>query len=484
MFKEYNQNQNFLIPPSYEEFLWESHEAKILNDIINELNLDCLYLSYKNKNKWTSAYNPNMLLKILFYWYMNETFSSRKIAKKLRSDLAFMYLAWNNTPDFRTINNFRKNKWKELENIFIEIVKLAQEMWLISFWTFSLDWTKIYANASKNKNYSISELEKRIWWLFDLADEEDEREDKLYWKDNEDNIPKDLKDSKKRKEVLKKAKEKLEKAKKKLENKNEELKKAKYSKCWNKPSLRKSINITDIDSRLMEMKRKDKANWYNCQLITENEIIIWNHINDNPADTKTLIPSLEYIKNKYNKIPKVLLADKWYPSIENFEYLENNNIEWYIPVSKNSSQLEWLKYNKKEDIYTDLEWNIYKFKQYNLRKNIEDRKKGRPKKWEIQRQEDYYVKLYVTKLKTWKNKFVQVNKSWLKYQNEQRKKLETKEWKKKYIERKWVERVFGNIKYNLWFERFVLRWLYKVKIEWNLINMVHNLKKVMKFRLS
>ena len=110
MFKEYNQEQNFLIPPSYDDFLWEKHQSKLLNNIINWLNLDFLYKSYNNTKLWTTAYNPVMLLKILFYWFMNNTFSSRKIANKLKSDIWFMFLAWNNQPDFRTINNFRKNK--------------------------------------------------------------------------------------------------------------------------------------------------------------------------------------------------------------------------------------------------------------------------------------------------------------------------------------------------------------------------------------
>ena len=162
MFKEYNQKQNFLIPPSYDDFLWEKHQAKLLNNIINWLNLDFLYKSYNNTKLWTTAYNPVMLLKILFYWFMNNTFSSRKIANKLKSDIWFMFLAWNNQPDFRTINNFRKNKWELLEKVFVQIIMLAKEMWLIKFWTFSIDWTKIYANASKQKNIDLERLQEGL----------------------------------------------------------------------------------------------------------------------------------------------------------------------------------------------------------------------------------------------------------------------------------------------------------------------------------
>ena len=193
MFKQ--DNQFNLIPRNYRSFLWEWHEVIIFEEIINELDLTEMINSYSNFSRWTSAYHPRMLLKVLFYWYMNQTFSSRKLAKKLRSDLAFMYLAWNNQPNFRTINKFKKDKWEMLEWIFIQIVLKSKELWLISFWTVSLDWTKIYANASKNKNNDLEWLKKKISKLFDEANKIDELEDKEYW-DNEDEIPENLKTKK------------------------------------------------------------------------------------------------------------------------------------------------------------------------------------------------------------------------------------------------------------------------------------------------
>jgi transposase len=157
MFKEYNQEQAFLLPPSFREYLWEWHEAIILSEIIEELNLEKLLKEYNKNIAWNGrpAYNPKMLLKVLFYWYMNQTFSSRKLANKVKSDLWFMYISWNNKPDFRTINRFRKEKWNTLEDIFVQIVLKAKSLWLIKFWIVSLDWTKIYANASKSKNYDF-----------------------------------------------------------------------------------------------------------------------------------------------------------------------------------------------------------------------------------------------------------------------------------------------------------------------------------------
>ena len=207
MFKTYNQGQNFLLPPNFKEFIWESHESIILDELINEFDISKLIKSYSNENVWASAYHPRMLLKIMIYAYMNKTFSSRKIASKLKTDLAFMYLAWNNQPKFRTINNFRKEKWKYFEDIFVQIVLKAKKLGMINFWTLSLDWTKIYANASKYNNIDDEKLTKKIKKLVEEAEKIDSIEDWTYWENNENKIPDDLKTAElrlKKKEELKK----------------------------------------------------------------------------------------------------------------------------------------------------------------------------------------------------------------------------------------------------------------------------------------
>ena len=481
MFKEYNQNQDFLLPPSFKEFLWEWHEAIILNELIDELNLDNLINEY-NKNinwNWRPAYHPKMLLKILIYWYMNQTFSSRKLAKKIKSDLAFMYLAWKNKPDFRTINRFRKEKWNFLENIFTQIVFKAKELWLISFWILSLDWTKIYANASKNNSYDLEWLNKKIKWFFDEADRIDELEDEEYWEENEDHIPEELKT----KQWREKRKKELEEKRKQAESKKEIVKQEIENKKQN-GIKQERINLTDKDARLMRMKRKDWWTWYNPQNITEKGFVLATTVPNTADDSNELIPLIEKFKDKYKLNPDKILADKGYWNEENYLFLEKNNIESYIPHPENNwNRLDDYIYNQKQDIYEDKEWNIYNFKQYMWLKKWW--KRWRPKKNEIQKEKDYKAKLYFAKLENWKNKFLYVNKDLKEVYRRNDDRLYSEEWKEIYRKRSWdVENAFWNIKFNLSFERFLLRWFGWVQIEWNLISLAHNFKKLIKFRIS
>lgn len=231
MFKPYIQNQAFLIPPSFRDFLSDDHEAVILSELIDSLDLSGLYKSYRNTFRGTTAYDPGMLFKVLIYAYSHKTFSSRSIALRLHSDIAFMYLSGLQKPDFRTINRFRKEKGNILERIFLQIVHLAHEMGMISFGTLSLDGTKIYANASKEKNETLTSLEKVISGFLRDAEAIDAIEDEKFGDDDGRNIPEELKTKEGREKKLRELKEKKEKTEKLQEKLKERIESsAKYKR--------------------------------------------------------------------------------------------------------------------------------------------------------------------------------------------------------------------------------------------------------------
>ena len=230
------------------------------------------------------------------------------------------------------------------------------------------------------------------------------------------------------------------------------------------------INSTDEDSRLMKMrpegsalgvKRKDWWNGYNPQNITEKQFVISTNISNNSNDTNELIPAIQKLEKQYWILPEKLLADAWYWTEQNYKYNEEKNIEShpkgtsfraYIPHPEYSgANLDDLNYNKKDDTYKDKEWNIFKFKQYYWRINWEV-KKGRPKKSDIQKPEDFTWKRYMTILENWKSKYLQIAKNLKEIFKRNDERLYSEEWKKIYKKRSWdVEVPFWNIKFNLWF---------------------------------
>lgn len=69
---------------------------------------------------------------------------------------------------------------------------------------------------------------------------------------------------------------------------------------------------------------------YNEQIGTENQFIVHYDFFPNPTDTLTFIPFMEGFKQNYEQLPDKVCADSGYGSEENYEYLENNEIESYV----------------------------------------------------------------------------------------------------------------------------------------------------------
>jgi len=464
-FKKYNQDQDFLLPPSYSDFLGESHEAVILNEFINELDTTKLERSYNNQNGGRSAYHPVMILKLLTYGYMTGVFSSRKIANKLKQDLAFMYLAGNNTPDFRTISRFRKEKGEYLEDIFTKVVSKASSLGFVSFGTCSLDGTKLYANASKENNYTTSRLKEKIRGYIKQAKDIDEIEDKLYG-DNEDDLDYDLKTKAGRKKK-KELKEKQRKVKIKLDKIAKTLPADKSAKT----------NTTDPDSKHMKMKRHDYANGYNVQTIVENGIILSSSVFNSSADQGTFIGTVEKLQNT-QQTPERILADKGYSAVDNYSFCEKNNIDAYIPIHLNKVDILSYDYDKKTNTYKDKQGRRYYFKQF-MKKIDQDTKPNRNDSFKA-KQKHYKTALYEhVNEKTNQKKYLSISKNWQEHVRRQRKKLSTAKGKQIYRQRMYdVEGVFGNIKKNLKFTSFNLRGFKGVNTEWTLIALAHNIKKI------
>jgi hypothetical protein len=160
---------------------------------------------------------------------------------------------------------------------------------------------------------------------------------------------------------------------------------------------------------------------------------------------------------------------------------KNNDWEWLDKkISKFFDEADtW--YGTESDTYEDPEWNLFKFKQFVW--SLTWRSRWRPKKDEILKEEDFEAKLYFTTWENWKKKYLQIAKNLKNIFKENDDRLYSEEWKKIYKKRSWcVENVFWNIKMNLKFERFSLRWFQGVQIEWNLISLAHNLGIIMKFK--
>ena len=149
-FKQYNQQQNFLLPPSLNELIEQTHLVRVVNDVVDAMNITALINQYEGGG--TTAYHPRMLLKIFLYAYCMKIYTGRKIAKALKQDIHFMWLAAMNRPDFRTINNFRSGKAKEvIEELFKQMLLFLMNHSYIKMDNYFCDGSTFAADANKYK---------------------------------------------------------------------------------------------------------------------------------------------------------------------------------------------------------------------------------------------------------------------------------------------------------------------------------------------
>ena len=122
-FRPYIPNQTVLFPQRIDENIAADDPVRIVNAVVDSLNLDNFKKLYKETGR--SAYHPKMMLKVIIYAYMNNIYSCRKIEKLLLRDIHYTWLAGHEHPDFITINRFRNRVKEEINNVFTQLVLVS-----------------------------------------------------------------------------------------------------------------------------------------------------------------------------------------------------------------------------------------------------------------------------------------------------------------------------------------------------------------------
>jgi transposase len=322
-FKAYTRDQLQLIPQSWDEKIKQGHPVRIVDQVVDTLNLSKLYSSYKGGG--TTSHNPKMLLKAIIYAYIRNIYSSRKIEEALRSDINFIWLCGNCDPDHNTINRFRSEKAAPvLKDIFKQIVLLLAQEGLVSLKEAYVDGTKIEANANRytfvwgnaiktNKEKMVKQLDELWQYAQSVAKEELKDTAPLDFKtidaDKVKQTVKNIEEAIKDKEIPSKVKQKLRYAKKNFPGKLDE-----YKAKEEIPDGRNSYSKTDTDATFMRMKEDHMKNGqlkagYNVQITSNNQIITNYDTFANPTDTLTLPAHLESYKELYGHAPQTVTAD-------------------------------------------------------------------------------------------------------------------------------------------------------------------------------
>ncbi|HEY6301703.1 MAG TPA: IS1182 family transposase [Terriglobales bacterium] len=426
-YRPYYPDAELLLPPSLREWLPENHLCYFVSDVVDQLDLSGMDAVYGNQKRGQPPYDPRLMTKLLVYAYCVGIFSSRRIERRLREDIAFRVLAADNQPNFRTISDFRKIHLATLEGLFEQVLKIALEAGAMKVGQVAVDGTKIKANASKHKamsyermNEKEKDLRAEIRDLMAKAEAADAEEDARHGKDNRgDELTGELARRETRLNKIREAKRALEaRAREKAAAEGDDAGQA-------KPKDKEQYNFTDPESRIM--KGADGfVQAYNAQAVVEPglQLIVGQAVTAAANDKEQLIAMVEVTGQQSGQRPDEVLADSGYCSEKNLEALESaenpeHRVEGYIATER-----------QKHDEYQ------------------EPCPRGP-------------LPANATRVDLMKRK------------------LKTKAGKAVYAARKTiVEPVFGQIKQGRGFRQFLLRGIAKVRGEWSLVCLTHNVLKL------
>lgn len=444
-FRPYTLDQQLLLPPDMRAWLPEGDLALFISDVVDELDLSGIYAAYESgEGRGQPPYHPAMMVKVLLYAYCIGTPSSRKIERATYRDVAVRVLAGDQHPDHDSIAEFRKRHLDALAALFVQVLRLCQAAGLVTLGHVALDGTKLKANASKHKAMSYARMEEterrleaEVRALLEQAQQVDAAEDAQYGPGRRgDELPAELARRESRLAKIRAAKAALQAEAHARAAQAAEAGRAKRAAreqrvggakgrpaqvpdpAQAQPAPTAQRNFTDPESRIMvDGATKEFVQGYNAQAAVDSQaqVIVACGVTQAAADVEQFVPMLEQVAVHLGQLPAQVTADAGYFSEANLTAPQFAAIDFYVPPDRHPH--------------------------------------GRGPAAGRSRQGPFSAAM--------------------------RTKLQTAAGRAVYARRKTIpEPVFGQIKQGRGFRRFWLRGVGKVRGEWGLICLTHNLLKL------
>lgn len=456
--RKYEPDQGQLFWASPEQALPPDHLCFVVDELVEQL--DFCGLPDRRTTPGHPAYDPRLLVKVLFYGYATGTTSGRELMKACREQLPYIYLTRQQYPNFRTICDFRKQNRRFMQDAFVQIVQMAQELGLAKLGTVALDATHMRANASRSATIKADDIDREIERALKEAIRRDEEEDEQFGRERSgEEQPEGLRTCRQRLKRLRETKKRLAQKK------------------------RNTVNTTDPEATF-HAQGTALIPSYNAQaVVNEYGLIVDACVRDNPADHAGLEQALENLRRNLGKKPSRLLADSGFYSCKNLQTLKEQGIEGYLPSTQQARDAK------------------AKFSPQHFSKD----------KFGYDAQRDSYVCPLGEELGFWredrgsgtryyrgracaacpargecirgKRPFRTVCRSAAEQvMQEMRERMESEEGKAIYARRKvMIEPPFGHFKHNLRFRQFFTRGLQAVQSEWLLLCIGLNIRKLSKW---
>jgi transposase len=303
-----DREQELLLPPSLREWLGEDHVVWFVLDAVETMDLAEFYAAYRADGHGRAAHDPAMMVALMLYSYACGERSARVIERRCREDVPSRVICASRTPDHTTIARFRVRHEAALSRTFTQILGMCARAGLVSVGVVALDGTALAADASRSATRSHESIREEVDRMLAEAAEVDAREDELHGDARGDELPAELVDRRSRLARLRRCREELEAEQAKTEMSYQEN--LRWRAEWEAEHGRKlggrkpfapdpdglgkrTINVTDPDSRVIARETRQPVQGYNAQAVaTSEQIIVAADITQQSNDSGQLGPMI------------------------------------------------------------------------------------------------------------------------------------------------------------------------------------------------
>lgn len=361
-FVNIDRNTPMFLPCDLREWVPADHVVHFILDAVEQIPTE--HFGINHRGTGSEQYPPSMMLALLIYCYATGRSSSRQIEAASYSDVAVRYLCANSHPDHDSICTFRVENKVAIQAAFVSVLQLAQQLRLTKVGTISIDGTKILANASKHAAVSyqragqmIEQLELEVKELLERAEQADAKETPEVL-----DIPAELGRREKRLAALKEARQVIaqraqemaaakqaeyEAKKAQRQEQRDQGQKPKGSEPrppGAEPDPKAQYNFTDADSRIMKAGSGEHFEQaYNAQAAVDQQmLIVGERVSQAPNDKGELVPTVQAIDPVVVAEVKAVLVDSGFYSEAAVQAVEQkpdgtaSGIMVYAAVEKHS----------------------------------------------------------------------------------------------------------------------------------------------------
>jgi len=458
-----NYEQDFLLPPSLEDWISKDHPSRYIREFVESLDLKEIGFKVLTNDEGRPYYSSDLLLKLWLYGYYQRIRSSRKLEIASKENISLIWLSGMNYPDHNTLWRFWNENKLKLRNIFKESVKTAVRLKLVSMVVNALDGTKIKAKSSNNGILNKKKLEDVLKTLDQTIDQmEKEIELNEETEEGEYSLPSELQDKEKLREKIKEALEELKKIK------------------------RDNMNPKEKEARVMRNSGKKELS-YNAQAVVDDkhQILVGIDLINNENDAESLIPMIDEVKEATSKTPEITLADSGYATAEQLSEASIKEYKVLLNITEKSNistgprkdkpyHASNFKYEENKDVMICPESKELKFFEIDSSKN----KRYKERKYKCKDYEGCPMRWECSKSKTGRevklNPFYKIIQKQIEYQELEANKEKLK--RRKAL----IEPIFALVKEIDGFRRFTVKGIEKAKTQWSMICTTVNLKKMYK----